>query len=134
LVEAEASTSSTNPTETERIVPDFGFFTLIFLVPVGFYLRDERLFTLTFAADHYCEQFVRYIVDEILVAHSPIEATAAETYDGLVRFTFNPVREAFGFEFLLEFLIVDEFLIYLGFGSLSRSVSVVLGWQIWSPC
>jgi hypothetical protein len=42
------------------------------------------------------------------MVHSPIHVAASRAYDGLVRFTFDPIRELLSFKFLPEFLIVDE--------------------------
>jgi hypothetical protein len=54
------------------------------------------------------------------MVHSPTWPAAAGAYESFVRFTLDPVREAFGFQFLLEFLVVDELLVSLGLSLVSR--------------
>jgi len=60
--------------------------------------------------------------------------THPEKCELFIRSTFDPVCETFSFQFLLEFLIINEFLIYPGLGMTPKSANILLGWHSWSPC
>ena len=119
------ATSTTGSEHAEREIFVFLFLFFLFFF-IFLYACGEGHFAFAFAADHGGYEVVSYPIHPILMVHSPIRVAAPRAYDGSVGFTFNPFRELLCFELLLEFLIVDEFLIY---GRCEWPVSALIGRQ-----